>query len=155
MNLDSTQDIMQNTVVGDGKWTLTLEDGTLVAQAEVPPDTKISADLIEDWCTAVRENVETLTIQRRKPSGSKQSSPGATPVDDSGISAGTVDTPASSDSSLRAYAFAEDPEGTARDTVEQLRDKHQRLIQEAEETAKMLAKWQAILKAIEDNNDEQ
>ena len=154
MNLDSTQAIMQNTVVADGKWTLTLEDGTMVAQAEVPGDTKITAEMIEDWCEAVRNNVETLTQQRRKPSGSKQRSPDRADASDSSVSPGTVDAPANSDSSLRAYAFEKDPEGTARETVSRLRDRHQGLMDEAEATAKSLAKWQAILKAIEDTNNE-
>ena len=161
INIDSTQAIMDATQLHGGKWQFVYA-GEVVAEATAP--TKATAEIIEEWCAAVRGRVRARTeideaeiIARKKRRRENDGIPvdSSTP-DNSNSSRGRIDDVADDNSghSAGVASFEEDPELYALEQVKRLSERQTALEEELKEVIKSRRKWEMIAAAAQQAGDE-
>lgn len=161
VNIDSTQAIMDATQYQGDKWQF-VYDGEVVAEATAP--TKATAEVIEEWCAAVRGRVlarteideaEMIARRKAKREGYDRTSSGHTDHTDEPTERG-ADVPASPSSGQGRgdHSFEEDPELYALEQVKRLSERQTILEEELKEVIKSRRKWDAIAAAAQQAGDE-
>jgi hypothetical protein len=161
INIDSTQAIMDATQYHRDKWQF-VYDGEVVAEATAP--TKATAEIIEEWCAAVRGRIRARTEideaeiiarkKRRRESDGVPIDSGTT--DNSNTTGGRIDDAVDADTghSGRMDSFNEDPELYALEQVKRLSERQTTLEEELKEVIRSRRKWDAIAAAAQQAGDE-
>lgn len=161
VNVDSTQAIMDATQLQGGKWQF-VYDGEVVAEATAPA--KATAEVIEEWCAAVRGRVRARTeideaevIARKKArrEGYDRTSSGHIDHTDKPTKRrADVRVSPSSGQGRGDPSFEEDPELYAVEQVKRLSERQTALEEELKEVIKSRRKWDAIAAAAQQAGDE-
>lgn len=104
MNLDSDEEILAQTDKSGGKWRYYSTDGTLMAEADAPGE--LNADIISQWCNAVRARAKRELTQADvdRKLEAKNAGAGGSIVGPDGEALVSTDSPPSSDVQNNAAA---------------------------------------------------
>ena len=154
MNLDSTQSIMDLTVIEEGMLRFYHNGGVLI---EAPHPGEMRGGAVEEWCNYVRSAVSSLRPsdselaarrQRNREYGNLDTESSSDPVcndpadDTSPSNLGDIGTTA-------VRTFEDDPEAFAIERWEHYCRRATVLAEELKETVKLSRKWEAIAAAAQ------
>jgi hypothetical protein len=151
IDFESDQQLIQNTVVADGKWRFEV-DGELIAEADAPAEA--TREILEMWCGAIRKRIrgkqelnteEMMAAREANRRGTAQAIAIPDGVDDPREEQPVQEPVATVDDD--PDAFVKQKVKTLRAKLLLIEEERDRLIDESASLSGQLAKWERMLES--------